>query len=142
MYAASHDLRMVQQVMGHSSPQTTVGYVAYSQQSAHEAAEAIAAEAAPRLAAVPDTPVATGPRQVRPPRLRGALAEGALGDLTARELGVLEQLVLGKTNAAIGQALGLSSETAKTHLSRIRQKLGAPTRAALVAAALRAGLVA
>ncbi len=45
MYQVSQDLRMVQEVMGHGSPITTSGYVGYVEGVAHEAAEAIAAQA-------------------------------------------------------------------------------------------------
>jgi len=45
MYAASNDLRMVQEVMGHSSPNTTAGYVGYAHGVAHDAADRITAGA-------------------------------------------------------------------------------------------------
>lgn len=41
MYASSADLRMVQSVMGHASPRTTSGYVAYSDRAAVAAAAAL-----------------------------------------------------------------------------------------------------
>lgn len=37
VYQASKDLRVTQALMGHASPNTTVGYVAWSSQDAHEA---------------------------------------------------------------------------------------------------------
>jgi site-specific recombinase XerD len=37
VYGASHDLRVTQALMGHASPATTVGYVAFSARDAHEA---------------------------------------------------------------------------------------------------------
>lgn len=41
VYRASKDLRVTQALMGHASPNTTVGYVAFSSQDAHEAVAAI-----------------------------------------------------------------------------------------------------
>ena len=50
LYQASKDLRLVQECMGHSSPQTTAGYVSYSHAAAVEAVEAVSAgEAVPGL---------------------------------------------------------------------------------------------
>jgi integrase len=46
-YRASHDLRMVQELMGHADPATTAGYTAYDQAGARVAVEALAAP--PRL---------------------------------------------------------------------------------------------
>lgn len=48
-YEASHDIRVVQELMGHVSPTTTAGYAAYSNTDALAAVEALAA---PRLRAV------------------------------------------------------------------------------------------
>jgi site-specific recombinase XerD len=41
LHAACHDLRVVQEVMGHSSPSTTAGYVEYSRQLAVDAVNRI-----------------------------------------------------------------------------------------------------
>jgi site-specific recombinase XerD len=41
VYGASKDLRVTQALMGHASPNTTVGYVAFSAHDAHEAVSAI-----------------------------------------------------------------------------------------------------
>lgn len=42
VYRASKDLRVTQALMGHASPNTTVGYVAFSAQDAREAVALIA----------------------------------------------------------------------------------------------------
>jgi two-component system nitrate/nitrite response regulator NarL len=62
-------------------------------------------------------------------------------DLTLREIGVLRVVADGRSNRAIGEELGLSALTVKSHLARISRKLGTGDRAELVAIALRAGLL-
>jgi DNA-binding NarL/FixJ family response regulator len=57
-----------------------------------------------------------------------ALLVGAGGELTAREQDVLDQLAAGGRNREIGERLGLSEETVKTHLRRIYRKLGVHSR--------------
>lgn len=61
--------------------------------------------------------------------------------LTARELSVLALVAEGQSNRAIGETLELSALTVKSHLARIARKLGTGDRAALVAVALRRGLI-
>ncbi len=61
--------------------------------------------------------------------------------LTARELSVLSLVAEGQSNRAIGESLELSALTVKSHLARIARKLGTGDRAALVAVALRRGLI-
>lgn len=52
--------------------------------------------------------------------------------LTSRESDVLAQVATGKTNAEVGNTLGLSLRTVKTHLEHIYGKLGVKTRVAAV----------
>jgi DNA-binding NarL/FixJ family response regulator len=61
--------------------------------------------------------------------------------LTERERDVLEHLSRGKSHEQIGNALGISIETVRTHLRKACDKLGAATRTQAVAAALRMGLI-
>ncbi|MGH2560357.1 MAG: LuxR C-terminal-related transcriptional regulator, partial [Thermomicrobiales bacterium] len=61
--------------------------------------------------------------------------------LTYRERDVLRLLVEGRSDKAIGEALGLGHRTIATHVSNMLAKFGVPTRAAVVAHALRHGLV-
>lgn len=70
---------------------------------------------------------------------RPGLAAGT--PLTARELSVLGLVAEGQSNREIGETLGLSALTVKSHLARIARKLGTGDRAALVALALRQGLM-
>ncbi|MGN8245412.1 response regulator transcription factor [Cellulomonas soli] len=65
----------------------------------------------------------------------------SLPELTAREIGVLELVAAGRSNRLVGEALGLSALTVKSHLARISRKLGTGDRAELVAIAFRAGLL-
>lgn len=62
-------------------------------------------------------------------------------ELTARELGVLKLVADGHSNRRIGEDLGLSALTVKSHLARISRKLGTGDRAELVAIVIRGGLL-
>jgi ATP/maltotriose-dependent transcriptional regulator MalT len=64
----------------------------------------------------------------RPPVV--AAEEGPAG-LTERELEIATLAAEGRSNKAIGRALGISPRTVGTHLSRIYRKLGISSRAAL-----------
>ena len=50
------------------------------------------------------------------------------GGLSEKELGVLEQLALGRSNREIARELWVSDQTVKFHLSNVYRKLGASTR--------------
>lgn len=64
-----------------------------------------------------------------------------LPELTAREISVLRLVAEGQSNKLIGDALGLSALTVKSHLARISRKLGTGDRAELVAMVIRAGVL-
>ncbi|MCU0507046.1 MAG: response regulator transcription factor [Anaerolineae bacterium] len=66
--------------------------------------------------------------------------EPDLRALTDREAQVLGWLARGKSNKDISQALGLSEQTVKTHVSHILKKLGLPSRTQAALYALQAGL--
>lgn len=70
-------------------------------------------------------------------------ARGGVGtdDLSVREIQVVQLVAEGNSNKAIGDELGLSALTVKSHLARIARKLGTGDRAEMVARAMRAGLV-
>ncbi|MBF6238866.1 response regulator transcription factor [Nocardia otitidiscaviarum] len=65
-----------------------------------------------------------------------------LGDLTARELEVLELIGRGRLNAEIAHALGISEVTVKSHVGHIFGKLGLRDRAAAIVFAFDQGVVA
>jgi len=54
---------------------------------------------------------------------------------------VLRLVAEGQSNKLIGDALGLSALTVKSHLARISRKLGTGDRAELVAMVIRAGVL-
>jgi DNA-binding NarL/FixJ family response regulator len=72
-----------------------------------------------------------------PPRPRSGAADG----LSGREIEVLQLVAEGRSNKEIGDVLGLSALTVKSHLARIARKLGTGDRAEMVALALRAGVI-
>ena len=75
--------------------------------------------------------------EVGPPRTRPGAADG----LSGREIEVLQLVAEGRSNKEIGDVLGLSALTVKSHLARIARKLGTGDRAEMVAVALRAGVI-
>lgn len=70
-----------------------------------------------------------------------ASASDDLAALSPREREVLELVALGHTNSEIGRQMELSVRTVESHRAKMAHKLGAQTRAELVAVALRAGLL-
>lgn len=68
-------------------------------------------------------------------------ARSSAQHLTPRELEVVTRLADGMTNQQIGDALGLSARTVKTHVQNVLGKLDAPDRTGAVAKAFRMGLI-
>ena len=62
--------------------------------------------------------------------------------LTQREAEVLSLLARGFSVSAIGRSIFVSDSTAKTHISKIYEKLGASNRADAIMKAVRSGLLA
>ncbi|MFN8677968.1 MAG: LuxR C-terminal-related transcriptional regulator [Thermomicrobiales bacterium] len=71
-----------------------------------------------------------------------ATSEDGLGlaSLTVREEEVLRLVASGQSDKEIAQVLGIARFTVSNHVSNIRAKLSAPSRAALAAVAVRNGL--
>lgn len=87
---------------------------------------------------------ATSPRSFLSAGLAAAMMRRATDDtpkLSAREVEVLELLAEGHGTAAIASQLYVSESTAKTHIARIYQKLGAANRAQALVTAMRMGLL-
>ena len=63
-------------------------------------------------------------------------------DLTPREIEVLRQLALGRSNKEIADALSIGDETVKTHVGNVFSKLQVENRAQAIVQALKRGLVA
>jgi two-component system NarL family response regulator len=77
-----------------------------------------------------------------PPQVAERLAEGMVRPaLTDRELGVLREIVSGKSNKEIGKELNISEATVKTHINSILGKLGVTDRTQAVTAAIQRGIV-
>ncbi|HEY9734423.1 MAG TPA: response regulator transcription factor [Drouetiella sp.] len=62
-------------------------------------------------------------------------------NLTAREIEVLQLIVEGCTNAAIAQRLHVATQTIKTHIRHIMEKLAVSDRTQAAVKALRQGIV-
>lgn len=71
----------------------------------------------------------------------GATSDGGVSELSGREIEVLRLVADGQSNKEIGDRLGLSALTVKSHLARIARKLGTGDRAEMVALAMRAGVI-
>ncbi len=66
---------------------------------------------------------------------------GTLAGMSQRELEVLQLVADGHSNRDVGEQLGLSALTVKSHLARIARKLGTGDRAEMVIMAMRAGAI-
>jgi FixJ family two-component response regulator len=79
---------------------------------------------------------------LRQERRERAEIEARLATLTGREREVLGYVIAGKLNKQIAASLGTVEQTVKVHRARIMQKMNAPTLAALIRLADRAGVAA
>lgn len=91
--------------------------------------------------------VARGERHLHPRAIAALLqrrkateATRTTRSLSARELDVLTRAAEGLTNAEIAADLGIASDTVKTHLAHVQEKLNARDRTHAVSRALRMGL--
>ena len=90
-------------------------------------------------AVVPDHLLGDLLRHVVDRRRRTSEAEGALDELSARERQVFSVAARGADKNQIGAVLGISPETARTHIANIFGKLGIGSRAELIALAASLG---
>lgn len=65
---------------------------------------------------------------------------GAVGQLTPRQLEVLELIAEGQTNKEIGQSLGIAAGTVKTHVAAVMDALGVANRTEAASFLHREGL--
>ena len=87
---------------------------------------------------------ASAPSSFTASDLAGAMRRRMLNPsvhLTPREGQILEQLAEGVSVAVLAQRLFISQSTAKTHMSKLYDKLGAQNRTQAIMAAVRLGLV-
>ena len=80
-------------------------------------------------------------RQLDRTQATPANGNGLLGGLSRREVEVIRHVADGRSNRDIGDAMGLSALTVKSHLARIARKLGTGDRAGMVAISLRNGII-
>lgn len=85
--------------------------------------------------------VARGKTYIDPSVARQALGAAPREELTPRETEVLRRLAQGLSNKEIAEALSISEETVKTHVSNVLAKLEAENRAQAIVQALKRGLV-
>lgn len=109
-----------------------IGYLLKDTES-HELRRAIKAAAAGQVQLSPQAATRLL-REVRTPEISAER-------LTERETEVLALMARGKANKEIAQALIITEQTVKTHVSHILAKLGVPSRTQAALYALRAGLV-
>ena len=77
-----------------------------------------------------------------PPRISQKLVEKMNHpELTEREVEILRLIADGESNKAIGDKLGITEGTVKTHVKGLLKKLHAPGRTAAVREAARQGLI-
>jgi DNA-binding NarL/FixJ family response regulator len=120
-------------------PMTLARAVAEVRTALEEAAFATA-QAAARASAVAEALAALSAGERNHAPLRTPSAPRAFAALSPREREVLALVAAGQTNKAIAEALYVSPNTVKTHVSSLLQKLHAETRVQLAAIATRNGL--
>jgi DNA-binding NarL/FixJ family response regulator len=78
-----------------------------------------------------------------PPDIAAELAEHATeGELSSREIEVLQLIAAGNSNKAIGDQLGIGETTVKSHVTNILSKLSANDRVHAVTIGLKRGVIA
>jgi DNA-binding NarL/FixJ family response regulator len=81
-------------------------------------------------------------RRYIPPEIADRVLPGpAAEELTDREVQVLRRIAEGMSNREIGEQLGISESTVKTHVNRLLGKLGVTDRTKALVLALKRGLV-
>jgi DNA-binding NarL/FixJ family response regulator len=76
------------------------------------------------------------------PRLREGGTRGTTPKLTHREIGVLQLVARGMSNAAIADELVVSVHTVRNHVANLSAKLGAHSKLEAVSIGLRDGIIA
>jgi len=70
----------------------------------------------------------------------GARSSTAFPELTERELEILEQIAAGRSNAEIGQRLGIAPKTVRNHVANVLNKLEVADRSQAIVRAREAGM--
>ena len=71
----------------------------------------------------------------------GAWSTSGAGPLSGRELEILKRISDGLTNSEIGEALGISLQTVKNHVTSILRKMAVSDRTQAVVLAMRSGWI-
>jgi DNA-binding NarL/FixJ family response regulator len=77
----------------------------------------------------------------RPQPTAGRAGAGLSASLTGRDLEVLQHLDAGGSTAAIAAAMSISTNTVRTRIHRLQDRLGAPVRAEVAPRARSLGLL-
>jgi len=77
----------------------------------------------------------------RPPPPATTAGAPARASLTGRDLEVLHHLASGRSTATIAAAMSISTNTVRTRIHRLQNRLGAPARADVVPRARSLGLL-
>ena len=85
--------------------------------------------------------VHAGRRSVAPAVAEGLLAALIVGELTQREIDVLQRVALGSSNKQVADALSISEEAVKARMKSILGKLNAHDRAHAVSIGIRRGFI-
>jgi NarL family two-component system response regulator LiaR len=85
--------------------------------------------------------VAQGRSFIDPSAAGSALVNASASKLSTREVEVVREAALGRTNREIGERLFISEETVKSHVAHVLSKLDLQNRTQLVAYAVRNRLV-
>jgi DNA-binding NarL/FixJ family response regulator len=85
--------------------------------------------------------VHAGRRRLSPEVATGVAEHLAGTSLSDREIEVLKQVALGRSNKVIAAKLALSDETVKAYLKRVFEKLGAADRTQAVMVAIQRGFI-
>jgi len=120
-------------------PITLARAVAEVRVALEEAAFATA-QAVARAGSVAEALASLGVEERSPAPLRSPSTPRAFAALSPREREVLALVAAGQTNKAIAEALYVSPNTVKTHVSSLLHKLHADTRVQLAAIATKHGL--
>jgi DNA-binding CsgD family transcriptional regulator len=102
-----------------------------------EVVTAVASLELPRVQYLIQEDVQSGVRHQLTTRSRKARRN----DFTERELEILRLVAEGNTNGMIGEFLGITELTVKSHMQRIGSKMGMRCRAGMIAIACRSGLI-
>lgn len=78
---------------------------------------------------------------IYPPQMIAHLGDALSSDFTDREIEVLREVVAGRTDAEIGEKLGISLRTVKGHIQNLREKTGYRNRTELAVNARSCGLI-